>query len=43
MRDPTKWQCSFTDSAHTHGFRVNEIVSVAYQPGSNVTEQWFVP
>ena len=43
MRDPSRWQCSFTYNAHTHRFRVNEIVSVAYLPGSNATEQWFVP
>ena len=43
MRDPSRWQCSFTYNAHTHRFRVNEIVSVAYVPGSNATEQWFVP
>ncbi|MGH3337761.1 MAG: hypothetical protein ACRDPL_02875, partial [Propionibacteriaceae bacterium] len=43
MRDPSRWQCSFTYNAYTHRFRVNEIVSVAYVPGSNATEQWFVP
>ena len=43
LGDPSKWQCSFTYNAHTHRFRVNEIVSVAYVPGSTVTEQWFVP
>lgn len=43
MRDPSRWQCSFTYNAHTHRFRVNDIVSVAYVPGSEATEQWFMP
>jgi hypothetical protein len=43
MRDPAEWHCSFTYNAHTHRFSVKQIVSVAYEPGSDDTEQWFVP
>jgi hypothetical protein len=43
VADPGAWRCSFTYNAHTHRFRVNEIVSVAYERGSQGTRQWFVP
>jgi hypothetical protein len=43
MNQPENWRCSFTYNAHIHWFLVNDIVSVAYVPGSNATEQWFVP
>jgi hypothetical protein len=43
LRDPAMWQCGFTYNAHTHRFTVKEIVSAAYEVGSDTTEQWFVP
>ncbi len=36
--------CSFTYNAHTHRFRVADIVSIKYDPDAPVdTEQWVVP
>jgi hypothetical protein len=38
------WQCSFTYNAHTHRFRVADIVSLSYEnPPVNPNEQWIVP
>ena len=38
--DAAKWRCAFTYNAHTHRFRVSEMVSVGYRRGEQGTRQY---
>jgi hypothetical protein len=37
------WRCAFRYNAHTHRFRVNQMVSVGYERGEQGTRQYFAP
>jgi hypothetical protein len=41
--EAAEWRCAFTYNAHTHRFRVNQMVSVGYEQGEQGTRQYFAP